>query len=486
MVRVQDIDTGRTWDDVPREILPHARRNGLIRRVTRGVYYIKDFLNIYNIFRNLHTAQERLDEYYRNSIQLPTVRPRSPGPTPRDNKKYIQPAGPVAGAPVVRRLFEESNNPIPPDDFKKVTVMSSTVAHSSSHCCVDLKGFNIPEKRYRHINQRDLGNKTTVIEKHQWFHFGTQDKDTYAVLGEPLIGSFGGVAGTVIQTYSATDATNGNSMASMMFNDTYNLVKIFGDLGYTAPAYDTAGTAKGVTDANDSDRAVVIQQQYIEFKFKNWGNGTSTADNADNPLNLTVYGYVLKDDIYSESNTGTSEDNYPLMYCLKKGWKTTFDGSTEGSDQLFFADTQYYGTSIKSNSFLNDMCECIGISRNVLAIGQEGTMRFMLKSPQYFTFNDFANAKVSTATSYRNILHRKGTVFFIAKWHGGIEVKAAAAAPTVPNSCSMSAANFALFCTKRYEYFPVLRTLSTRKISYKNATTTNAVNVDVDMQDYFQ
>jgi len=351
------------------------------------------------------------------------------------------------------------------------------VSHSAQHCCVDLGGFPIPAKPFTHIDSGELGPKNFFIQYHQELKETAANKTLFVTLAEPKIDNFGGTSSSPIHTWETADGVNAVHGAG--FNSTKKLQDAWTKLGLTYPTYDyTTGT--GVTDPNDANRAIVLQNQYIEFKFKNFGEQTGTPN--DSPLFLTIYGYQFTKDIFSTGTSATTQDNYQLDYGILNGWQSYFDGST-ATTNLERSRLQPYGINVSENMFLETNCKCIGVLKNCLAMGQEGTARFMLKEPQYLTFSQFARSQPMNPTGYRNIIYRKGEIFFFVKAHGGLQ--GTTSTTGVPTSVRMQQVNFACYTLSRWEFREVLRSTKNPKYSLSVTTDTAANNVDVDVEQYF-
>jgi len=420
---------------------------------------------------------------------------RSSGPkTPQRRKK---PERESSATPTHRRKTDveppaESKEPEPPDpdDPEPIDKMSKgIVSHNAQHCCVDMGGFPIPHKRFSYIDPKELGPLNKRLDTHtEILYAATNHYVRYGIIGDQTLSASGGTSGTPKPAWAST--SGGNVTWAMQFNDTRMLRDVFDIETLTWPTYDYVNM-QGVTAPGDSSKAVIIKQQYIELKFKNFGEPRGSGDPIqytyeDCPAFITVYGYRLKDDVYIASNSAASSpisSNQTLTYELAKGWLayyTQLGGSTYsyGLDQL-------YGGSVHDNTFLTDMCDCIGVEKHCLAMGQEGTMRFMLKKPQYFNFQDFAQAKPSGSTGYDHIAHRAGTIFFVYKIQGGITGWDNGTSKLIGGTWLQTPA-VGLYATKRYEYHKVLRSTLNPTIGLASAVSVaNAVDVDVDVEEYY-
>lgn len=449
------------------DLIPHIDPVSLFGDLTGRRRSLNENLRI-DLYKNLYGKN-----FDPANPSVPLDGPDRPNKVTRyfPNKKRRKTDAPESQPEPDQKETDGSESDTPPE----IDMTKGITSHSAEHCCVDLGSFPIPSKDYSNVDASELGPKNFFIQYHQEVHASAANKVLFTTIAEPNYSNFGGTSTNPIQQYTTTSGAT--AMHGAGFNTTKKKVDAWNHLGLTYPTYDYAN-ATGVTNPNDANRAIIIQNQYVEFKIKNFGD----VDNSDSPLFLTIYGYEIVDDIYSNHTGATSNDNFQIDYHIQNGWSSYYSGSTSTTN-LENSQLQPYGANVSENMFLNSYCKCIGVLKNCLAMGQEGTARFLLKKPQYHTFSQFAKAQPLNSTGYRNITLRKGEIFFLIKAHGGAQAVTTASPPAT--TIRVGKINFGVFTLSRWEYRAVLRSTSNPKFSLSVADTTATVDADADIGDYF-
>ncbi|AXH77563.1 MAG: putative capsid protein [Circoviridae sp.] len=346
---------------------------------------------------------------------------------------------------------EKTDEPRQPD--KKKTDgpdMSGLTSHSMEHCCVDLGTIKAKVKSFSGI-QRD---KLTQKSKHyQWSRAVYDIPATKKRIAQLM----GPVQAAVFASGFHEPNINSADMGISSWMTAAYLRNTISSNAFTDPTY--AGLGEGVTDFGSGHRAIIMQNQFLEWTFKNCtgaGHGTAETTNTT-PIFCTVYAVSPKELVYGTGNTSTAStdhQNYTLQDDVRRSFAERLT-----STQI----TNYSSTGFNINWF-NDMGDSgIQDEYNVidkksfcLAGGQQGTLRCFVKQPQYLSYRACLEGAPfksigGLGPDYLGVMMTPAETQFIIVMHGGIACYAADA-NLVGSEVNTEASKLGVLCRKRLEY----------------------------------
>lgn len=353
---------------------------------------------------------------------------------------------------------DDPGNPLPDRPLRTM----SLIAHSSNHDAVDLGTLRCNEFSFTSVDPSSLGPKN--------FATGHADMILRPAANQakfyPICAAFldnSATAGSAPRnaledTYTHTLDGNKNGgggaiTAALNSADILNRISVYESL--TLSTYET--NSGGLLAVKDADKAIILDDQFLEFRFKNL-SGVKTTEGATTLTYVTVYALKVNVDLHAQiidaSGTSSSILRSPLVGRISEGFKEKTVGA------LADAPEQPWYINIGDNDAFGEEFTVLDVKKFTLHNGQEGTLRAFINKPQYHNFDHWTRGQSTAgtlATDYTAVVHKAGETVFAIKVHGSV-MGTSPDANGQPTSMQIEECQLGILVVRRFSYYKINRT----------------------------